>query len=187
MAIESKTTGLTYQDLLRMFPEVDNVRRELIGGELFVTASPSTRHQEVVVFLVVQLYAYAEQHGGKVFSGPLDVFFSDTDVVEPDVLFVRADHLKRLEKQFVRGAPDVVVEVSSPSTRRLELRRKRDLYEREGVPEYWFVDLDADRVEVFRLEDDRYPSSRLLERGDILESAQLPGLSLRVEDVLALD
>jgi Uma2 family endonuclease len=187
MATEPKTTGLTYQDLLRMFPEEDNLRRELIGGELIVTASPSTRHQDAVAFLVARLYAYAEAHGGRVSPAPLDVYFSETDVVEPDVLFVRAENLERREKRFIRGAPDIVVEVSSPSTRRLELRRKRDLYEREGVPEYWYVDLDADRVEIYRLEGGRYPSPRLLERGDSLTSDQLPGLSLSVERILALD
>ena len=187
MATEPKTTGLTYQDLLRMFPEEDNLRRELIGGELIVTASPSIRHQGVVAFLVARFYVYAEEEGGKVYPAPLDVYFSETDVVEPDVLFVRAENLERREKQLIRGAPDLVIEVSSPSTRRLELRRKRDLYEREDVPEYWYVDLDADRVEVYRLEEGRYPTPRLLERGGTLESDQLPGLSLEVEDVLALE
>lgn len=187
MSTEPKTTGLTYQDLLRMFPEEENVRRELIGGELIVTPSPSERHQDAVAFLVYRLFAHAEEHGGKVYPAPLDVYFSETDVVEPDVLFVRAENLDRREKRFIRGAPDIVVEVSSPSTRRLELRRKRDLYEREGVPEYWYVDLDADRVEVYRLEAGCYSAPQLLERGDSLTSDQVPGLSLSVERVLALD
>src|SRR5687768_2303903 len=93
------TTGLTYQDLLRMFPEEDNIRRELIGGELIVTASPSTRHQDAVMYIAAELYGYSKEHGGKVSPAPLDVYFSETDVVEPDVLFVRAEHLERREKQ----------------------------------------------------------------------------------------
>src|SRR5712691_9261435 len=147
-------TGLTYEDL-QSFPE-DNLRRELIDGELIVTAAPSTRHQRTVAFLVTELVLYAREHGGEVFPAPTDVYFSHTNVVEPDVLFVRGDHAERVEKKFVRSAPDVVVEVSSPSTRRFELVRKRELYERFGVPEYWYVDLDADRVEVYRLEEGRY-------------------------------
>ncbi|MEX2552885.1 MAG: Uma2 family endonuclease [Actinomycetota bacterium] len=75
----------------------------------------------------------------------------DIEGVEPDVLFVRADHVDRVENRYVRGAPDLVVEISSPSTRRLELVRKRDLYARFGVPEYWYVDLEAELLEVYAL------------------------------------
>ena len=175
-------TKLTYEDLTS-FPE-DNLRRELIGGELIVTASPVVRHQRAVMTLAGALFNYVKEHGGDVFPAPLDVFFSDIDVVEPDVLFVTEANLAKLETKFVRGAPDLVVEVSSPTTRRLELVRKRDLYERFGVPEYWYVDLDADRIEVYRLEHDRYGVPILLGRGDVLTSPVLPAFSLQVDDVL---
>ncbi|MDP9341563.1 MAG: Uma2 family endonuclease [Actinomycetota bacterium] len=181
MAIE-QTTGLTYDDLGK-FPE-DNLRRELIDGELVVTAAPSTRHQRAVAFLVLELGLYARGHGGEVFPAPTDVYFSDTNVVEPDVLFVRGDHAERVEKKFVRSAPDLVVEVSSPSTRRLELVRKRELYERFGVPEYWYVDLDADRIEVYRLHEGRYVTPALLGRGERLGSALLPGFEVGVGEAL---
>src|SRR5438552_2720039 len=118
----------TYGDL-QAFPE-DNLRREIIQGELVVTPAPAVRHQRVVGRLFVELSQYAKENGGEAFVAPLDVFFSDTDVVEPDVLFVSAENLARVEKQFIRAAPDLVAEVSSPSTRRLELHRKRELYER---------------------------------------------------------
>src|SRR5437870_5956661 len=99
------TTGLTYEDLQR-FPE-DNLRRELIDGELIVTAAPSTRHQSVVAFLTARLFVHAEERGGRVLPAPTDVFFTDSSVVEPDVLFVRAEHLDRVERQVVRSAPDI--------------------------------------------------------------------------------
>src|SRR6266542_3708826 len=140
-------TGLTYQDLLA-FPE-DNLRRELIDGELIVTAAPATRHQRVVARLVQRLLTHCDAHGGEVLPAPTDVYFSESNVVEPDVLYVAPQNLERVENRFIRSAPDLVVEVSSPSTRRLDLIRKRDLYERFGVPEYWYVDLDADRVEIY--------------------------------------
>jgi Uma2 family endonuclease len=181
MAMESKTR-YAYADLER-FPE-DNLRREIIDGELIVTAAPSTRHQRAVVELVGALFAYRNENGGELFPAPTDVFFSDSNVVEPDVLFVRADHAERVEKKFVRSAPDVVVEVSSPSTRRLELVRKRELYERFGVPEYWYVDLQADRIEVFRLEEGRYETPLLLTRSERLASRQLPGFEIDVGTVL---
>jgi Uma2 family endonuclease len=105
-------TGLTYDDLLG-FPE-DGLRREIIDGELFVTAAPNLGHQRTLAVLSARFLAYVEEHGGEVFPAPTDVFFTDNTVVEPDVVVVRADHLDRLEERFVRSAPDVVVEVSSP-------------------------------------------------------------------------
>lgn len=184
MATESKTTGLTYEDLLEMFPEADNVRRELIDGELIVTPSPSDRHQDAVLELGAHLLAWTKEHGGKVYVAPRDVYFTERDVVEPDVLFLRAENLARSEERFVRGAPDVVVEVSSPSTRRLELVRKLELYERFEVKEYWYVDLDADRVEVYRLDEGRYGPPRQVIRGEDLESPEIPGFSISVDDLL---
>ncbi|MGH2748510.1 MAG: Uma2 family endonuclease [Actinomycetota bacterium] len=183
MAVEPQR-GLTYEDLLEMFPDVDNVRRELIDGELIVSPPPATRHQRVVGDLLVELTLYAREHGGQAFTAPTGVFLSETNFVEPDVLFVTADHLERIEAPFVRGAPDIVVEVSSPSTRRLEIVRKRELYERFGVPEYWYVDLDADRVEIYRLQVDQYGRPELLERGDVLVTELLPGFRLALDDLL---
>src|SRR2546428_4284403 len=172
----------TYEDR-QAFPE-DSLRREIIDGELIVTAAPATRHQRVVAALVIELGLYARTHGGLVLPAPTDVFFSDVNVVEPDVVFVRAAHVARVEKKFIRSAPDLVVEVSSPTTRRLELVRKRELYERFGVPEYWFIDLDVDRVEIYRRSDDRFDPPILLRRGDTLESPILPGFSFPIDDLL---
>jgi Uma2 family endonuclease len=179
MAIEPKTR-YTYADL-EGFPE-DNFRREIIDGELIVTAAPATRHQDAVVELTVEFHSYAKAHGGRVYPAPTDVFFSDSNLVEPDVLFVAVDRLAQVEKRFVRSAPTIVVEVSSPSTLRLDLVRKRDLYERFEVPEYWFVDLDGDRVEVYRLDPrGRYGPPVILSRGGRLESPLLPGFTMAVD------
>lgn len=182
MASGPRTTGLTYEDLQR-FPE-DNLRRELIDGELFVTPSPITRHQKVVGEIFHQLRLYQEKAGGEAYPAPLDVFFDDRNVTEPDVLFVRKENLDRVEERFVRSPPDIVVEVSSPSTRRTDQVRKRELYERFGVPEFWFVDLDADRIEVHRLAQGRYGAPEIFMRGDTLASPLLPGFHAEVAEIL---
>jgi hypothetical protein len=70
-------TGLTYEDL-RAFPQ-DNLRREIIDGELFVTAAPATRHQRAVTVLVGSLFAHCKVHGGQVYPAPTDVYFSETE------------------------------------------------------------------------------------------------------------
>lgn len=182
MATQQKTSGLTYADLER-FPD-DNLRRELIDGELIVTAAPRLRHQGVVKRLLRFLDQYVEGHGGEVVVSPFDVLLSDGDVVEPDLLVVRAENLDRLEEAFLRGAPDIVIEVSSPSTRRLELIRKRNLYERYGVPEYWYVDLEADRIDVYRRADEGFERPLVLERPDDLTSPLLPGFAMSVDAIL---
>jgi Uma2 family endonuclease len=181
MAVQPQTRS-TYADL-ETFPD-DNLRRELIGGELIVTPSPRPRHQEVADELTWHLRSHTKQHGGRANSAPLDVVFADDDVVEPDVLYIAPEHLDRIGERYIAGGVDLVVEVSSPSTRRLELVRKRDLYERYGVPEYWYVDLDADRVEVYRLDGDSYPPPALLTRADELTSPLLPGFALSVDALL---
>src|SRR5439155_24985490 len=104
--------------------------------------------------------------------------------VEPDVIYLGPSSLGKADKSFVRSAPDLVIEVSSPSTRHVDLVRKRELYERFGVPEYWFVDLDVDRVEVYLLEAAHYGAPRLLGRGETIRSPNISDFALDVDDLL---
>lgn len=181
MAAPTSTTGLTYDDLAS-FPD-DNLRRELIDGELVVTSSPGPPHQGVTGNLHVALWTYARAHGGRAYTAPLDVHFASSTVLEPDVLYIRPERVHLIGRTYIAGPPDLVVEVSSPSTRRLELVRKRDVYERFGVAEYWYVDRDADRVEVHRLDGDRYGAPLLLGLDEELTSPVLPGFALAVAEV----
>lgn len=177
-------SGLTYEDLVEMFPEDDTTLRELIGGELFVSPPPTIRHQRVSRALFVRLHRHAVERGGEIFYAPTGVWLTERDFLEPDLLYVGAGRAATIEDRFVRGGPDLVVEVSSPSTERRDRTLKRDLYERHRVPEYWFVDLEADRVEVHRLSEGRYGRPVVLGRGDMLESSVLPGFSAEVDEVL---
>lgn len=94
--------ALTYEDL-HSFPE-DNLRRELIGGELIVTASPSTRHQLVSGRLYLALHAYTSERNDVVLYAPMDVYLSESDVVEPDLLVVRSENRERIEERLIRGS-----------------------------------------------------------------------------------
>jgi Uma2 family endonuclease len=172
----------TYDDLA-LFPD-DHLRRELIDGELIVTPSPRLRHQAVAGEIFYALSTWVREHGGKVYTAPVDVKFSDHTVLIPDLLFVREEHRDRLQERFFAGAPDVAVEVSSPSDRHLELMRKRSVYERFGVTEYWYVDLEVDRVEVHRLTNGVYRAPTVLQRGDVLTSPEVPGFALAVSGLL---
>lgn len=185
LSADSPARRYTYPDLAD-FPD-DHLRREIVDGELVVTPSPVTRHQKAVGNIYFYLEIYRREDGGAAFIAPLDVFFADDNIVEPDVLFIRADHSDRVGERYIVGAPDLVVEVSSPSTRRLELVRKLELYERFGVPEYWYVDLEAERVEVYVFAGGVYPSPRLLYSGQQLESAQLEGFRMPVDEALGIE
>ncbi len=181
----STLSGLTYDDLAD-FPQDDHLRRELIDGELFVTPAPHLRHQDVVVRIAAALLGFVDERGGRVWPAPADVVFAPGTVVEPDVVFIgpaRVDEL--VDARFVDIVPDLVVEVSSPSTRRLDLIKKRNLFEREGVVEYWFVDLEADQIDVHRLDAAGvYGMPQSLGEGDVLTCLAAPGFELSVDAAL---
>jgi Uma2 family endonuclease len=178
---------LTYDDFV-LFPD-DGKRHELIDGEHYVSPSPNSKHQAVVLSLGSILWGFLETHPvGRVFVAPFDVVFSAFDVVEPDVLYIGNARLAQLlTAQNVQGAPDLVVEVGSPSTRRRDEKLKHQLYERFGVSEYWVVDPDLDVVKVYRLVDGRYvrASELALERSDVLTTPLIPGLELPLARIFA--
>lgn len=173
---------LTYDDLVDL-PEPSGLQ-DLIDGELIVTPAPGRDHQAVVMRLAYRLHAYVEEHGGAVYPAPRDVYFDASNVVQPDIVFVSEARAERDEQPFVRGAPDIVIEVSSPSTRRLELILKRQLYARHGVPEHWYVDREAEEVYVDRLQGETYSDEITYRRGDILRSPLIPGFAIEIDYLL---
>jgi len=180
---------LTYDDFLQ-FPD-DGKRHELIDGEHFVTPSPNTRHQTISGSLYGLLWTWLRGRGlGRLFCAPFDVVFSNFDVVEPDLLFVsKARESEVLTKAHVRGAPNLVVEIGSPSTRQRDETIKRRLYERFGVGEYWVIDPELGRIAVYRPGADGYERVADLwrERDEQLTSPLFPGLTLALGDIFAVD
>src|SRR5688500_3399122 len=144
---------LTYDDFL-LFPD-DGRRHELIDGEHCVTPSPNTRHQVVCGNLFSLLRGHVKAHRlGKVFFAPFDVVFSQSDVVEPDLLYMSHQRAKEiLTSEHVEGVPELVIEIASKRTRKRDETTKRRLYERSGVSEYWVVDPAIDVVRIYRRED----------------------------------
>ena len=180
------TARLTYDDLVAMFPDEDGVQRELIDGELFVTPSPFIPHQRLVRRLALSLGSHLEAHPdqGEVFTAPLDVILTPHDVVEPDLLVVLRDQQAILTEKHVRGAPGIVIEILSPGTRKRDLTLKRQLFDREGVREYWIVDPEGGTVAVYRrAADGSFPLAITLEaRSDAtLTTPLLPGWELGLE------
>jgi Uma2 family endonuclease len=171
---------LTYDDFV-LFPD-DGKRHELIDGEHYVTPSPNLKHQKVSGNLHLLIGVWLENHPvGQIYYAPFDVVFSRYDVVEPDLLYVaHARAADVLTPQNVQGAPDLVIEIGSPGTRKRDETIKRRLYERFGVSEYWVVDPELDVVRVYRREGEGFGRAVELSReaGDVLATPLLPGLEM---------
>jgi Uma2 family endonuclease len=176
---------LTYDDYVQ-FPD-DGLRHELIDGEHYVTPTPIRKHQAIATNLVGIIWSYLREHPvGRVFTAPFDVILSDFDVVEPDLLFLTNARLAEITTSpWVKGAPSLVVEIGSPSTRKRDATIKRRLYERVGVDEYWIIDPELDAIDVYRLIDSHYhrTAQLSLEAGDVLTTVLLPGLRLPLSTI----
>jgi Uma2 family endonuclease len=170
---------LTYDDFV-LFPD-DGQRHELIDGEHYVTPSPIPNHQRISGNLHLVIGSWLEEHPiGRIFYAPLDVVFSNVDVVEPDLLYLSNERLADvITPKHIRGAPELVVEIGSPGTRQRDETIKRRLYERAGVTEYWFVDPETGTVRVYGRPNGFVRAVELSrEAGDILTTDLLPGLDL---------
>jgi Uma2 family endonuclease len=158
---------------------------QLIDGELIVSPAPSLLHQRIVMRLALLLGPYiAAQKLGELLAAPVDVILSDEDTVQPDLVFVSAGRKSLMQREGIRGAPDLCIEVVSPSHRALARDVKRKLYARHGVIECWIVDPENQTIELFCLQQDPHKPVKTLRPGDRLTSALLLGLSLSVADIL---
>ncbi len=174
---------LTVNQLWALFPDETHVRHELIDGMHFVTPTPITRHQVLVSRLWYELESHlrANPATGQVFGVPLDVVLSAHDVVEPDLILITHDQLGILTDKNVQGAPTLVIEVLSPSTRKRDIGIKRQLFDRGGVREYWIVDGKLNRMAIHRRHADgilALTGELRAEAGDVLTTPILPGLEL---------
>ena len=176
----SAAVKLTYDDFVR-FPD-DGKRHELIDGVHYVTPSPNPKHQRISSRLYLLIGAWLESHPiGELFYAPLDVLFSRFDVVEPDLLYMSTETAaKILTEDNVKGPPDLVVEITSKSTRKRDESIKRQLYERMGVAEYWLVDSKVEVIRVYRRKGTEFRAPVELSRqaGDVLTTPLLPGLDM---------
>jgi len=176
---------LTYDDYVH-FPD-DGVRHELIDGAHYVTPTPVRKHQAVSANLLGSMWNYLrENRVGRVFTAPFDVILSNFDVVDPDLLFLTNERLAEIATTpWVKGAPSLIVEIGSSSTRKRDATIKRRLYERSGVDEYWIVDPELDAIDVYRLMGGRYlrTAQLTLEAGDVLTTPLLPGLTLPLSTI----
>lgn len=176
----------TWDDYVRL-PE-DGQRYEIIHGVLYVSPAPRLIHQFVVSRLAQIMGLFAlDRRLGVVLTAPLDVLLPGVaSPVQPDVVFLKTENVPELEEALnFEGVPDLLVEVLSPGNPSLDLDVKLRAYEEAGVAEYWIVDPKLRTVVLHRLGTGRSGYRRLgpFRAGDLVHSAVLPGLELKVEDL----
>lgn len=155
----------------------DDERWELIDGQpVAMSPSPGFRHQDVAVAIVTELRTFLKGKRCRVLVSPMDVKLSAVDVVQPDVLVVCDP--RKIRDTHIEGAPDLVVEIASPSTTVYDRTLKLELYARYGVKEYWLVTPYPHLLEVLLLDGDGYRIRKVYRKQDTLTSPTLPGLEL---------
>jgi Uma2 family endonuclease len=181
--VKAAQPRVSYADLER-WPE-DGRRYELYDGEVFEIPSPILLHQFVLGRLHLALAPYVQKHGGMVLVAPLDVVLTDFDVVQPDVLLFTCERARLLDlRKVVHHAPDLAIEILSPSTSRNDRGRKMRLLARHRVKEYWLVDPDGVAIEVYRLSGVRFVLACTARADEPIKSTLLPELHLRPSDLL---
>jgi len=148
-------TRLTYEQY-RALPENGN-RYEVVQGELLMTAAPLVSHQRILRNLFSMLDKYvAAKNWGEVFFAPIEIYLGNEDFVQPDLVCVAKARLEIVKEKNIVGAPDLVVEILSPSTARTDRVLKMNTYARHRVPHYWIVDPAAQTLEAFEWANDAY-------------------------------
>jgi len=147
---------LTYDDYLT-FPDSDGIRKEIIEGELFMSPAPSIKHQLILKRLSQHLDQFVHQKSlGEVLFAPCDVIFSNINIMQPDIFHIANENYEILTALNIKGAPDLIIEILSPSTVENDRIYKKLVYEKFGVKEYWIVDPQEEIIEVWALKDARF-------------------------------
>ena len=171
----------TYEDYLSTS---DDERYELLDCVLIMPPAPNTAHQSVQTELGWRMARFVRERGlGHFFFAPTDVVLSETDVVQPDLLFISGERAGIITPANIQGAPDLIVEIRSDSTAERDETLKRQLYAERGVQEYWLVDPDAATIAVLLLRGDAYAEETVYSMGQTLTSPTLAGFSVNLDEI----
>ena len=170
----------TYEDWLN-FPD-DGWKYEIIDGVLYIAPPPAINHQRLSFKLARMMADYAENNNlGEVLEAPCGVRLPGQPVpIEPDIFFVKKERAGIIGNQYVEGAPDLAVEILSPSNANYDRETKFKLYQAAGVPEHWLVDYEAKTIEIFNLAQGVYTLTGKYTGSDTAASRQLPGFEVVV-------
>lgn len=171
----------TYEEY-RQLP--DDERYEVLEGALVMTPAPNRDHQTILTLMTIRLGTFVLTSDlGMLYAAPFDVILSEHNVVQPDLLFIRKDRLGIVEERGVEGAPDLVIEILSPSTANRDLETKRRMYSQFGVQEYWIVDPKARTVELLTQQGAGLDTWQRYEGEATLQSPLLTGLTVSLTEI----
>ena len=171
----------TYGDYLTLD---DETRYEIIEGELTVVPAPSTEHQDISRNLEFILWGYVKKNGlGVMYHAPVDLVLDEQNVVQPDIVFISNKNRAIIQKQAIKGTPDLLIEILSPSSAKRDRCFKKALYEKFKVEEYWLVDPKHKRIEVFLLQKDQYTPYLSASGKGTIRSNVIQGLEISLSEV----
>jgi Uma2 family endonuclease len=174
---------LTYEDYAAL---PDDRRYELIWGEIVVAPAPDVPHQSISGALFDQLRSLVKRGGqGRVYIAPLDVVLDRHNTVQPDLIFVSKEREEIVKDKNIQGAPDLLIEIVSPSSGDRDNLVKARLYEEHGIREYWVVDRYAEQITVHVLKSGRYEAT-CYGPEDRARSTALPGLEVEVAPLVRI-
>jgi len=178
-AVAKPFTAADYRQM-----EEDGRRYEVLEGILLMAPAPNRFHQAISRNLCRILYSFLHEHRlGRAYNAPFDVYFDDINVAQPDLVFVANDSKAKLLPEGVSGAPDLLVEILSPSTSTRDLVTKRQLYARTAVREFWVISPETRQLQVYDLPSEPSRPTHFFVEGDRYESPLLPGLQLAVTEL----
>lgn len=181
-AVELKSDIWTYQEYLELPP--DGKLYQIIRGDLYMVPAPTTYHQEVAINLASILWNHVKKTGwGKIYSAPIDVVLTSTDIVQPDIVGISKERMGIVKEMGVFGAPDLIMEILSPSTHSIDVKLKKSLYERHGVFEYCLVYPDEKKVECFLLRQGSYTGPKVYLKDEEAGVVSVPGLKINLGEV----
>ena len=176
----------SYQDYLEL-PD-DRNRYEIIEGELIMSPAPFTNHQRIVRKVIFALLKFIEEEqSGELFFAPTDVVLNNSNVVQPDILFILNENSKIIAEKHIKGVPDLIIEITSPATGYYDFSGKKDLYEKFGVQEYWIVDPMKHRVEIYYHSGQKFELSQRLEKEGQITSHVLKGLQINLKNIFEIE
>lgn len=162
----------------KLLPET-GPRYQLIQGDLYMAPAPNRFHQEISRNLQFEFHSYLKRNPiGKLFDAPFDVYLNEINVFQPDIIIVLNNRLGILTDAGAEGAPELVVEILSPKTRRLDLVNKKQEYARAGVEELWIIDPEPRTIMIHRFGSDGVEETRQVSEYGTLSTELLPGFEL---------
>jgi Uma2 family endonuclease len=178
----------SHQDYVTAVAEHDMLRVEYLNGDIVMTPARSPHHQIIVTNLLLLLGQHAMQNGlGLVLPAPLDVVLAkEAQIAQPDLIFIaKARAPKLVTRAAITGAPDLVLEIISPSTARADRKIKPPLYAKHGVAEFWLVDPEDQSVEVFVLDGETYRVAGIYLAGDTIKAGRFTDAQIAIDSIFA--